>query len=413
MAKQERYVVGLDIGTSKITCVVGATREDRSIDIVGLGEAPSRGLRKGVVVNMDATVEAIKKACDEAELMAGVSIESATVGIAGGHIRSFNSRGVIAVSGRDRTVSREDLRRVMDAAKAVSIPQDREILHVLPQEFVLDEQGGIASPEGLVGSRLEANVHIVTAATTSIQNLVTCTNRAGVEVRDTVLEQLAVSEAVLTEDEKELGIALIDIGGGTTDLAIFEKGSIWHTAVLAVGGDHFTNDLAVGLRSPIPDTDRLKKKHGCALASMVQENEAIEVPTVGGRKPRLLSLQVMAEILQPRAEEIFSLIRDEITRASFEKSLNAGVVLTGGGSLLPGMTEMAEQIFDMPVRLGQPSGAEALMEPTSGAQFATAIGLARYGARNQRPQRRFPLGVQTGSFTRVGDRVKAWFSEMF
>jgi len=413
MAKQERYVVGLDIGTTKISCVVGEIKEGGAIDIVGLGEAPSRGLRKGVVVNLDATVDAVKAAADEAELMAGVNIDSATVGIAGGHIRSFNSRGVVAVSGRDRTVSREDIRRVLDAAKAVSIPQDREILHVLPQEFVLDDQGGIASPEGLIGSRLEANVHIVTAATTSLQNLVTCTNRAGIEVRDTVLEQLAVSESVLSEDERELGIALIDIGGGTTDLAIFEKGSIWHTAVLAVGGDHFTNDLAIGLRAPIPDANRLKKKYGCALSSMVHENDAIEVPTVGGRKPRLLSLQVMAEILQPRAEEIFRLIRDEIVRANFEKSLNAGVVLTGGGSLLPGMNEMAEQVFDMPVRLGQPSGAEALIEPTSGPQHATAIGLARYSGRYRRPQRRFPLGVHAGSMTRVGDRVKAWFSEMF
>ncbi len=413
MGRNDRYVVGLDIGTTKICCIVVELDDNGSVRIVGLGESASRGLRKGVVVNLDATVGSIKTAVEGAELMAGVNIESATVGIAGGHIRSFNSRGVVTVSGRDRTVSRDDIRRVLDAAKAVSIPQDREILHVLPQEFVLDDQGGIASPEGLIGSRLEANVHIVTAATTSLQNLVTCTNRAGIEVRDTVLEQLAVSESVLSEDERELGIALIDIGGGTTDLAIFEKGSIWHTAVLAVGGDHFTNDLAIGLRAPIPDANRLKKKYGCALSSMVHENDAIEVPTVGGRKPRLLSLQVMAEILQPRAEEIFRLIRDEIVRANFEKSLNAGVVLTGGGSLLPGMNEMAEQVFDMPVRLGHPSGAEALMEPTSGPQHATAIGLARYSGRNRRPQRRFPLVGRAGSMTRVGGRVRAWFSEMF
>jgi len=413
MPKSERYVVGLDIGTTKICCVVGEIRENGAVHIVGLGEAPSRGLRKGVVVNLDATVEAVKAAAEEAELMAGVNIQSATVGIAGGHIRSFNSRGVVAVSGKDRTVSKDDLRRVMEAAKAVSIPQDREILHVLPQEFVLDEQGGIASPEGLVGSRLEANVHIVTAGTTSMQNLVSCTNRAGIEVRDTVLEQLAAAEATLSVDEKELGVALIDIGGGTTDLAILEKGSIWHTAVLAVGGDHFTNDLAVGLRAPIPDADRLKRKYGCSLSSMVHENDAIEVPTVGGRKPRLLSLQVMAEILQPRAEEIFNLIRDEINRAGFERSLNAGVVLSGGGSLLPGMTEVASQIFDMPVRHGQPSGAEGLMEPASGPQHSTVIGLALYSARNQKPQRRLPIGVHAGSLSRVGDRVRAWFSEIF
>ena len=270
MAKQENYTVGLDIGTTKICCVVGEIREDAPVHVVGLGDTPSRGLRKGVVVNLEATVNALKSAVEEAELMAGVNVESATIGIAGGHIRSFNSRGVVSVTGRDRSVSHDDVQRVMDAARAVSIPEDREVLNVLPQEFVLDDQGGISSPVGLVGSRLEANVHIVTGGTTSIQNLVTCVNRAGVEVRATVLEQLAVASSVLSADEKELGVALIDIGGGTTDLAIFEKGSIWHTAVLPVAGDHFTNDLAVGLRAPVPDAERLKKKHGCALSSMVQ-----------------------------------------------------------------------------------------------------------------------------------------------
>lgn len=413
MAKAERYAVGLDIGTTKICCVVGEIKEDGGVHIVGLGESPSRGLRKGVVVNLDATVDAVKAAVDEAELMAGVNVESATVGIAGGHIRSFNSRGVVHVSGKDRTVMREDLRRVMDAARAVSIPQDREILHVLPQEFVLDEQGGIAAPEGLIGSRLEANVHIVTAATTSVQNLVTCANRSGIEVRDTVLEQLAVAETALSTDEKELGVALIDIGGGTTDLAIFEKGSIWHTAVLPVGGDHFTNDLAVGLRTPIPDAERLKQRHGCALSSLIQENEIIEVPTVGGRKPRLLSHQVMAEIIQPRAEEIFALIHEEVVRAGFEKNLNAGVVLTGGGSVLPGLTEVAEQVFDLPVRHGQPTGVDGLVEPASGPQYTAAIGLALYGARNNRAPKRIPLHMPIGALGRVGGRMKAWFSEMF
>jgi cell division protein FtsA len=413
MAKAERYAVGLDIGTAKICCIVGEIVEDGGLHIVGLGESQSRGLRKSVVVNLDATVEAVKSAVDEAELMAGVNVESACVGIAGGHIRSFNSRGVVHVSARDRTVSKEDLRRVMEAARAVSIPQDREILHVLPQEFVLDDQGGISAPVGLIGSRLEANVHIVTAATTSVQNLVTCANRAGIEVRETVLEQLAVAETALSQDEKDLGAALIDIGGGTTDLAIFEKGSIWHTAVLPVGGDHFTNDLAVGLRTPIPDAERLKKRHGCALSSLIQENQVIEVPTVGGRKPRLLSHEVMAEILQPRAEEIFTLIHEEVERAGFGKSLNAGVVLTGGGSLLPGLTEVAEQVFDVPVRHGQPEGVQGLVEPTSGPQYSTAIGLALYGARNRKPARRAQLGVPSGALSRVGGRVKAWFSEMF
>jgi len=413
MGKNERYVVGLDIGTSKICCVVGEIQPSGAVSVVGMGESPSRGLRKGVVVNLAATVESVKTAVAEAELMAGVSVESATVGIAGGHIRSFNSRGVVSVSARDRTVSREDLRRVMDAARAVSIPQDREIMHVLPQEFVLDEHGGISAPVGLVGSRLEANVHIVTAATTSIQNLVTCANRAGIEVRDTVLEQLAVAESALSNDEKDLGVVLIDIGGGTTDLAIFDKGSIWHTAVLPVGGDHFTNDLAVGLRTPIPDAERLKKKYGCALAALVQEHDAIEVPTVGGRKPRLLSHQVMAEILQPRAEEIFALLRDEVSKAGFEKMLNAGVVLAGGGSMLPGMTEVAEQIFDMPVRQGETGGAEGLVDPACGPQHAAAVGLSIYGAQHRKEVRRAPLGVPVGPWGRVGDRVRSWFSEVF
>ncbi len=413
MAKNERYVVGLDIGTTKISCVVAELRDDGAVHVVGLGESPSKGLRKGVVVNLEATAEAVKSAIEEAELMAGVSVESAITGIAGGHIRSFNSRGVIAVSGKDHTVTDEDVRRVMDAAKAVSIPQDREILHVLPQEFVLDNQGGIMSPVGLNGSRLEANVHIVTAASTSVQNLVTCVNRAGVEVRDTVLEQLAVAESALSADEKELGVVLIDIGGGTTDLAIFERGSIWHTAVLPVGGDHFTNDLAVGLRTPIPDAEKLKVRHGCALASMVQEGDAIEVPSVGGRKSRLLSLEVFAEILQPRAEEIFTLVHEEVVRARFERQLNAGVVLTGGGSLLPGMTDVAEQVFDLPVRTGVPQGADGLVEPASGPQHATAIGLALFGARNQNAQSRTQMPVGAGLIGRMGGRVKAWFSEMF
>jgi cell division protein FtsA len=413
MSKSENYVVGLDIGTTKIACVVAELRENSAVHVVGLGESPSKGLRKGVVVNLEATVDAIRTSVEQAELMAGVSIDSAIVGIAGGHIRSFNSRGVVAVSSKDRTVGKDDLRRVMEAARAVSIPEDREILHILPQEYVLDEQGGITSPVGMTGSRLEANVHIVTAASTSIQNLVTCANRAGVEVRDTALEQLAVAEAVLSRDEKELGVALIDIGGGTTDLAIFERGSIWHTAVLPVGGDHFTNDLAVGLRTPIPDSERLKKRYGCVLSAMVEEDDAIEVPTVGGRKPRLLSRQVMAEILQPRAEEIFTLIREEVVRAGFERLLNAGVVLTGGGCLIPGTAEVAEEVFDLPVRRGEPGGIAGLTEPVSGPQHATAIGLALHGARHEGQRKWGGMPEGAGMFVKVGGRVRAWFSEVF
>src|SRR5262249_18903931 len=293
MAKNERYIVGLDIGTTKISCVVAEMKDKGGIDVVGIGSAPSRGLRKGVVVNLDATVDAVKSCVEEAELMAGVAVESAAVGIAGGHIRSFNSRGVVAIAGEERTGSREDLKRGMGAARAVSIPQDREILHVLPQEFVLDDQGGITQPVGMTGARLEANVHIVTAATTSIQNLVTCVNRAGIEVRDTVLEQMAASEAVLTADERDLGVALIDIDGGgpTTVPATLEGGTPGPPLFPPAGGDHSTNALAVGLRTPIPDAERLKKKHGCSLATLVEGDEGIEVPSVGGRKPRMLSRQ--------------------------------------------------------------------------------------------------------------------------
>ena len=405
-------MVGLDIGSTKICCVVAEIKDGGAVEAAGIGIAPSRGIRKGLVVNLEATVEAIKSAVEDAELTAGVSVECATLGVAGAHMRSFNSRGVVTVSGKDKTVSRDDVRRVMEAARAVSIPPEREVLHVLPQEFVLDDHAGITSPVGMNGTRLEANVHIVTAATTSVQNLVTCANRAGIEVRDMVLEQLAIAESVLTQDEKDLGVALIDVGGGTTDLAIFEKGSIWHTAVLPVGGDHFTNDLAVGLRTPIPDAERVKRKHGCAMGSLVGTDEPIEVPSVGGRKPRVLSAQVMAEILEPRAEEIFTLVREEIVRAGFERLLNAGVVLSGGGSLLPGMTEVAEQVFDLPVRRGQPAGVGGLTDPGSGPEHATAIGLALYGARHRSPRRR-NVQVPAGMLGRVGGRVRQWFAEMF
>lgn len=413
MARTEPYVVGLDIGTSKVSCVITQVREDGEIHVVGIGQAPSRGLRKGVVVNLDATIDAIKAAVDQAEMMAGVHVETATVGIAGGHVRSFNSRGVVGVSGRDRTVSREDLTRVLEAARAVSIPQDREVLHVLPQEFVLDEQGGIHSPVGMTGSRLEANVHIVTAASTSVQNLVTCANQAGIEVREPVLQQLAIAESVLTSDERELGVALIDIGGGTSDVAVFERGALWHTATLPVGGALFSNDLAVGLRTPVGEAEKIKLRHGCALASMVEEDEDIAVPTVGRGEARRLSRQVMAEILQPRAEELFTLLHEELVRAGFDRVLNAGVVLTGGGSLLPGMVEIAEQVFELPVRHGLPRGVDGLVEPASGPEHATVLGLALYGARHRPPPGKFTQVMNPGVFAKVGGRVKSWFTEMF
>ena len=319
MARKERYLVGLDVGTSKVTAVVGEILDGGGLDIVGLGVAESRGIRRGVVVNLEAAVESIKKAIEEAELMAGVEIDSVHLALSGPHIKGFNSRGVIAVAGKNREITREDVRRAIDAAKAVSLPTGREILHVLPQDFVVDEQDGIGAPVGMTGARLEVNVHIITGSQSSTQNIVACVNRAGVNVAETVVEQLAASESVLTEDEKELGVALVDIGGGTTDIAIYERGSLWHTAVVGVGGDHFTNDIAVGLRTPVPDAEKIKRKCGCALSGMVDEDETMEVASVGGRKPRVMARRILSEILQPRAEEIFHLVWDEIRRAGLRE----------------------------------------------------------------------------------------------
>ena len=411
MAKNERYVVGLDIGTSKICCLIAEAKEADGADIIGIGTTPSKGLRKGVVVDLAATVQALKTAIEEAERMAGYAVERAHVGIAGGHIRSFNSRSVIAIAGRDREVSRDDVARVVEAASTVSIPPDREVLHTLPQEFVVDGEEGVRDPRGMNASRLEALVHIVTASITSVQNVVNCVNKAGVMVADTVLEQLASADAVLSPDEKELGVAIVDIGGGTTDIAIFERGSIWHTAVLPTGGDHVTSDIAVGLRTPIHEAERIKKKYGCALSTLVPEDEMLEVPVVGGRKPRQLSRRTLCEIVQPRVEETFALIQDEITRYGFDKSLNAGVVLVGGGSMLEGMPEIAEQIFDMPVRLAAPFGVGGLSDVVASPAYCTAVGLVHYGLKHREARRRPRDG--RWHLARVGARVKELFTTLF
>ena len=410
MARHERYVVGLDIGTSKVCTVVGELRDAGGVDVIGLGVAESRGLKRGVVVNLDAAVDSIKRSIEEAELMAGVEVGSVHVGLAGPHIKGFNSRGVVAVAGKNREVSRDDVRRSIDAARAVSLPTGREILHVLPQDFVVDEQEGIGAPVGLTGARLEVNVHIVTGSTTATQNLIACVNRAGVEVVDTVIDQLSAAEAVLTPDEKELGVALLDVGGGTADLAIFERGSLWHTAVIAVGGDHFTNDIAVGLRTPIPDAEKIKRRSGCALGSMVAEDETIEVASVGGRRPRVMSRRILSDILQPRAEEIFHLVWDEISKAGYEKSLNSGLVLTGGGAILDGMSEIAEQIFDLPIRRGSPAGVGGLADHVANPAYATAVGLVLYAERHRGPER---LGSSGSAFTRMVGRLRTVFKEFF
>jgi cell division protein FtsA len=409
VARKERYLVGLDVGTSKITAIVGEAGDEGELDIIGIGLADSKGIRRGVVVNLEAAVESIKKAIDEAELTAGVEIDSVHLGLSGAHVKAFNSRGVVAVAGKNREITREDVRRALDAAKAVALPSGREILHVLPQDFVVDEQDGIGAPVGMTGSRLEVNVHVVTGSASSTQNVVACVNRAGVAVLDTVLEQLAASESVLTHDEKELGVALVDIGGGTTDFAIFERGSLWHTGVVAVGGDHFTNDIAVGLRTPIPDAEKIKRRAGCALSSMVDEDETMEVASVGGRKPRVMARRILSEILQPRAEEIFHLLWDEIRRAGFEKSLNSGIVLTGGGAMLEGMAEIAEQIFDLPIRRGAPGGIGGLSDHVASPAFATAVGVVMYAHRNQAGEPARAVGA--GTFGRVAGRLRGLFKE--
>ncbi|WP_029917445.1 cell division protein FtsA [Pelobacter seleniigenes] len=406
--KTENLIVGLDIGTTKICCIVGNMTED-GLEIVGIGTSPSKGLRKGVVINIESTVAAIQKAIREAELMAGCEIKSVYAGIAGGHIKGLNSQGVIAI--KNREVTTEDLQRVIDAAKAIAIPMDREVLHILPQEFIIDDQDGIREPLGMSGVRLEAKVHIVTGAVASAQNIIKSCNRAGADVADIVLEQLASSEAVLSPDEKELGVALVDIGGGTADIAIFSEGAIKHTSVLSIGGDHLTNDIAVGLRTPMAEAEKIKQAYGCCLTSMVGKDETIEVPSVGGREPRILSRQLLAEILEPRVEEIFSLVNREIIKSGYEDLIASGVVITGGSAILPGMPELAEQVFNLPVRRGKPLNIGGLVDVVASPIYATGVGLVKHGSMNTKVQT-FKAG-DANLFERVSRRMKEWFSEFF
>jgi cell division protein FtsA len=404
---QEELIVGLDIGTTKICAVLGE-KTDNGIDIVGIGTHPSIGLRKGVVVNIESTVESIKKAIEEAELMAGCEIRSVYTGIAGGHIKGFNSHGIIAVKGSE--ITETDIERVIDAAKAVAIPMDREVIHTLPQFYCVDEQEGIQNPLGMAGVRLEAKVHIVTAAVTSAHNIIKCCNRAGLDVENIVLQSLASSKAVLTPEEKELGVALIDFGGGTTDLAIFSGRSIKHTAVLALGGNNLTNDLAIGLRTPMPDAEKIKKKYGtCNLAS-INKDETLEIPSMGGKKPRNFSRQIIGEILAPRVEEIFMLINREIYRANMEDHTTSGVVITGGSTLLAGVIDIAESVFNLPTRRGNPQGIGGLLEVVNNPMYATAVGLVLYGARH-RPKQKFRIRDKN-IFQRVMVRMKRWFQEI-
>ncbi len=405
---KSNYVCGFDIGTKKVVALIAEVTEEQQLEIIGIGQAESRGLRKGVVVDLDATTAALKKAQEEAELMAGVEVDAAFFGISGAHIKSFNSRGVVAVSGKNREISREDIRRVIDQSKALPIPADREIIHIIPQEFVVDEQEGIKDPLGMSGIKLEVNVHIVTSATTSLQNLKTCIDRAGIGVAEVVLNQIAAASAVLTPDERELGVGLVDVGAGTTEAAIFERGSLWYTSTIPIGGDNFTNDIAVGLRTPIPEAEKIKKRYGCVAGPVVEEQETIEVPAVGqGRKPRVLSRQILADIIQPRAEEVFRLVDNDIKRMGYEKSLNSGIVLTGGTSLLDGLEEVAEEIFDLPVRRGDPCGVGGLVDRVSTPDFATSVGLVCHGYARMREKGTSKDKGKRGAWGRFRD----WFRE--
>lgn len=409
-------VTGLDVGTSKVCAVIGEV-SPTGVDVIGIGQHPSRGLRKGIVANIESTVESIKRAVQEAEQMAGVEVESVYASIGGGHLRGINSQGVVAVQGRNREVSATDVSRVIEAARNVSLPPDREILHVLTQGFSVDDQDGVREPVGMLGSRLGVAVHLITGAVTAVQNVVRSVNRAGLTVQDVVLQPLASGESVLTPDERDLGVILIDIGGGTTDVALFREGAVWHTAVIPLGGDHISNDIAVGLRTPPPDAEELKKIFGCAQAILVLEDETVEVPSIGGRKPRVLSRQTLSRIIQARVEEILTLVARGIGQAGLEDAATAGVVVTGGAAIMEGVPELAESILDLPVRRGVPKWVGGLYEQVESPAFAAAVGLVLTGARRAGQ----PAGTRAGpgfgeglpGVGRVMRRVREWLGEVF
>lgn len=411
MLRSENTVVGLDVGTTKICAIIGEVNAEGTVDIIGLGTSPSKGLRRGVVVNIDQTVSSIRKAVDDAELMAGCRAEVVYAGISGGHIKGINSHGVIAI--KNREVTAVDVARVIDAARAVAIPMDREVIHILPQEFMVDDQEGIKEPIGMAGVRLEAKVHIITGAVSAAQNIIRCAHKSGLRVNDLILQQMAAAEAVLSSDEKELGVAMVDIGGGTTDIAVFAEGAIQHTAVISVGGEQLTNDIAVGLRTPMVEAEKIKRRYGCALGSMVNKEETITVPGVGGRQPRVLSRSVLADITEPRLEEIMGLVRRELERYNMLQNVASGIVLTGGTVTIEGICELAEQIFDIPVRLGYPEGISGLVDVVNSPVYATGVGLVLWGARNKGVDLVASYQNGAGVFDRVMGRMKQWFSEAF
>ncbi len=405
----KNLIVGLDVGTSKVVAIVGAITIDNEIEIIGIGSSKSRGLKKGVVVNIESTVNSIQRAIEEAELMSGCEIHSVYAGIAGSHIRSLNSHGIVAI--RDNEVSIGDVDRVIDAARAVAIPTDQKILHILPQEFVIDNQEGVKEPIGMSGVRLEAKVHMVTGAVSAAQNTIKCVRRCGLEVDDIILEQLAASYAVLTEDEKDLGICLVDIGGGTTDIAVFTDGAIYHTAVIPIAGDQVTNDIAIALRTPTQHAEDIKVQYACALTQLANPEETIEVPSVGDRPPRRLARQTLAEVVEPRYEELFTLVQSELRRSGFENLIAAGVVLTGGSSKMEGVVELAEEIFHMPVRVGIPQYVSGLSDVVKNPIYSTGVGLLLFGLRQAR------AGISSvhlnDGLKGVWERMKSWFQGNF
>jgi cell division protein FtsA len=402
-------IVGLDVGTSKVVALVGELKPDNGLEVIGIGSHASRGLKRGVVVNIDSTVQSIQRAVEQAELMAGVEINTVYTGIAGSHVRSLNSHGIVAI--KDKEVAGGDVARVMDAAQAVALPADQRIVHVIPQEFIIDNQDGIRDPIGMSGVRLEARVHIVTGAESAAQNIVKCVQRCGLGVEDIVLEQWASSYAVLTEDEKDLGACLIDIGGGTTDLAVFSGGALRHTAVIPIAGDQVTNDIAVSMRTPTQHAEDIKIRYACALSQLANPDETIEVPSVGDRPPRRLARQTLAEIVEPRYEELYTLVRDELRRAGFEEAIAAGIVITGGSAKMEGAVELAEEVFHVPVRLGIPQGVAGLGEVVRNPIHATGVGLLLY-ARSQFEQDG-PARPLAGNGRGVAERMKAWFQGYF
>jgi cell division protein FtsA len=383
LAKKDRYIIGLDVGSTKTSALI-AEVDDELVKFLALGAAESKGLRKGLIVNLDSTVSSIRRAVEEAEGVANVPVESAVIGVAGSHVRGVNSRGGVTLGHRARDIERDDVRRAIDAARNITLPEDREVLHVLPHEFMVDAQDGIRDAVGMVGQRLEANVHLVTSSIAATQNLVTAANRAGILVNDTVLEPLASAESCLTQDERELGACLLDIGGGTTELIVYGGGVVRHTGAVPVGGDHFTNDLAVGLRTPIPEAERIKRRHGCAASSLLHEDASIEIASVGDRPPRTIFARMLTDIIEPRAMELLALIREDLQRAGLHSQIPAGFVLAGGGARLNGLVDLAEQVLRLPVRIAEPKGLAELPEQVAQPEYATVVGLVLYGAKSRR-----------------------------